>query len=1797
VTANSAAPTGLRATPGNAQISLSWTGSAGATSFNVYRGTSSGGESATPLANGITTTSYTDNSVSNGTTYYYEVAAVNSSGVSGMSNEASARPFSALQSSTVGDIDCGSLTSPFTILDTIDNIIPSGTIFGVDSGFTGGSATPAPQTITWPDDPGGHDIPLLTTERVGGSFSYSLPLPSGSYELGLYFADITGDSAGTNVFNVQINGTTVLQNFDIVARAGNYTGMEQFIPFLVNNPRNSTNTTITFTATSGQASVAAISISQYIAIPTEQRIANVGSNPTQLLDIPTPGWGEMGEPEDSMSSGGAGPSSAESVSVAAGISQFDSGPDLWAYDPAGPGVSYERMYRSSVAAAGYSSTGLPVGWTDNFDYAIVPQQPGMWGPLTLFYPDGGADTISPGTGLQNNGAQTTLSAPIGAPYTVTGITALSSGNQAFSAVGEWQDIQLTMADQSVWTFRPDPASQFEPYCTLYYLYSIENSLQQTIYINRSGDATVPFELDHITSITDTQLSTLLSFQYNPNTGVLQSVTDNNGRTVSYGYASATDPAGSFNELSTMSVIGNQTLAQWQYGYDTNTGYLQTAQTINPNYQTGTPTYVGYQDQYDTNGRVSSHTDANGNVRGYSYASGGTSIASATPTELANNSNDLAWTQNFGTLNLDTGDTNPSGTTSVVCGDTNNPLSPTQLIDRTRQFSANINYYSFGHINNATPPGGPTSSASYINPQTGQIDSSPGLIDLPNTVTVKNPSGGQIVPTVLTYTQSGLVATATWPQPNSTGASAFETATYTYDHLGNVTQIIEPGPNSTLALPGSYNSTYTTITYTYANPEALGEPFTVTVNGLNSDHTTRTSQSVSYRYDPLGDVTAVIDAIGIETDYQYNAAGQLTQVTEPSVPTGQVNNNQYVLYQPTITYNYGYTGGPLLSRVLSGNNLTEQVNYQYGPEGELKQVSSAATPSVTQSVTYGYDSLYRVTSLTDGNGNTTNYQYDPSGNLQYVIYPDLKKEQYTYDADGTLQTYTDPNGITRTYIRNPNGDQTQPIADPSEVWEVTYSNNVLDPIFYDWDGFERIKDIHSESSGQSTYTLDDLGEPIEDLEKIGSLPTTYSDITYNYNPDGSEATSTFGNYSYDGLGRLTAQQPRQFVNMVVNNSSSATSGTPDTFKYQYLANGWLSEADTFIGGPGQYLDGPYPDGVSHPQLQTTYAYDGRGELTVLANTMWQWNVPNQSANSPVVNTVLSTYGNPYLNLDEYNTNFVDRGLPPIMTHDAAGNRLQELAFINPLANDSSNNGYAQSFNDAFPPNLTGKIIYQHDRTYQYDGLNELHIDNSASSGQQETNSGQTLLVESHNYTGSYLYDPAGNPTTFRNTGSIPFNSNNQITQFGLAGFGYDFNGNTTNFGGAQATYDPEDRLTSIPYAYNGQTYNFGADYYASTGLRQSKTDANGTTYFVYDGDNLVEELDSSGNLVATNVYGPTGLMARYVSAHIPYTDGAYYSGSPSPAIGDLGNAVYYTYDPQGNVVQRLITPSLPFSGQGGVTYTGEFPFEMLPLDTMYFDAFGSKQWDIDLFSGQQEAYQDPFGYGAQWGYYTDQETGLVLMGHRYYAFGNGRFMTRDPIGYAGGLNLYGFVGNNPITGADPIGLSPNNGIFNWLPYLGLLGPQFMNGPGDIGKTLDVLGGGPMPSAIGGLKDLLGGLGGPTVGMMAIRGPKLWPFGPHNQTIQRRINEIQQEHPDWKHIGGGNLKELKIKTPNGLKSFRRPDISFELPDGSIYNEQVGKIDANGDPVPRELKALEDLEHRLGQRPTFTPYNTPKTPIVEP
>jgi RHS repeat-associated protein len=77
----------------------------------------------------------------------------------------------------------------------------------------------------------------------------------------------------------------------------------------------------------------------------------------------------------------------------------------------------------------------------------------------------------------------------------------------------------------------------------------------------------------------------------------------------------------------------------------------------------------------------------------------------------------------------------------------------------------------------------------------------------------------------------------------------------------------------------------------------------------------------------------------------------------------------------------------------------------------------------------------------------------------------------------------------------------------------------------------------------------------------------------------------------------------------------------------------------------------------------------------------------------------------------------------------------------------------------------------------------------------------------------------------------------------------------------------------------------------------------------------------------------------------------------------------------------------------------------------YDAFGNVVASFDVFKG-------PFGFAGNWGYQSDADSGLQLLGHRYYDPSTGRFLTRDPI--KDGRNWYAYCENNPLKGVDPEG---------------------------------------------------------------------------------------------------------------------------------------------------------------------------------
>jgi RHS repeat-associated protein len=270
----------------------------------------------------------------------------------------------------------------------------------------------------------------------------------------------------------------------------------------------------------------------------------------------------------------------------------------------------------------------------------------------------------------------------------------------------------------------------------------------------------------------------------------------------------------------------------------------------------------------------------------------------------------------------------------------------------------------------------------------------------------------------------------------------------------------------------------------------------------------------------------------------------------------------------------------------------------------------------------------------------------------------------------------------------------------------------------------------------------------------------------------------------------------------------------------------------------------------------------------------------------------------------------------------------------------------------------------DSSYGYDGLERLSLltDN--------------LHLTAADVTTTYAYNPASqlksevrSNDSYAFTGSVNVarsytaNGLNQYSAAGAATFGYDANGNLTSDGTTSYTYDAENRLLGtsagavLTYDPNGRLWQVSS---GST-----------TTQFLYDGDQLSAEYNGSGTLLRRYVHG---------------------TGVDDPLIW---------YEGSGLTARR----SLQVNRQGSIVSIADANGDRVAVDS--YDEYG--------IPGASNAGR--FQYtGQAW----LPELGMYYYKARIYSPTLGRFLQTDPIGYADQVNLYAYVGDDPVGRADSTG---------------------------------------------------------------------------------------------------------------------------------------------------------------------------------
>ena len=258
-----------------------------------------------------------------------------------------------------------------------------------------------------------------------------------------------------------------------------------------------------------------------------------------------------------------------------------------------------------------------------------------------------------------------------------------------------------------------------------------------------------------------------------------------------------------------------------------------------------------------------------------------------------------------------------------------------------------------------------------------------------------------------------------------------------------------------------------------------------------------------------------------------------------------------------------------------------------------------------------------------------------------------------------------------------------------------------------------------------------------------------------------------------------------------------------------------------------------------------------------------------------------------------------------------------------------------------------------------------------------------VTQGTNTTENYSYDPVGNRLSALGVASYTYNPSNELTITSTGTYGYDANGNETSktdsTGTTTYTWDFENHLKQVTLPNSGGTVTF---FYDPFGRRIQKAYTTGsnpptttTTNYLYDGDNEIEQVDQNGSIVSR--------VAQGQSIDEPL------------ALSVSGATDFYEQDGLGSVTSLSSS-----AGALANTYT--------------YDSFGK-------LTNSSGTITNPFQYTGR---ELDAETGLYYFRARYLDPTTGRFLSEDPMEFAGGdVNLYRYVYNNAGNYVDATGFFP------------------------------------------------------------------------------------------------------------------------------------------------------------------------------
>jgi RHS repeat-associated protein len=664
---------------------------------------------------------------------------------------------------------------------------------------------------------------------------------------------------------------------------------------------------------------------------------------------------------------------------------------------------------------------------------------------------------------------------------------------------------------------------------------------------------------------------------------------------------------------------------------------------------------------------------------------------------------------------------------------------------------------------------------------------------------------------------------------------------------------------------------------------------------------------------------------------------------------------------TLTYNFR-------GQVTSKSEAQWVTTYGYDAAGQLIKL----TRPDRSFLTFTYDAAHRLTGIADALGNRVAYTLDPASNrIREQVFSAsgalTRTRSYGYDSVNRVAQAIGALGQTTSYAYDPNGNLTQ-VTDPlgkatgADYDPLNRRIGTTDPAGgltdFSYDALSRLASVTDPRGLITSYAHDGL----DDLTSIASPDTGATAKTYDAAGNAVTSTDARGKtttYAYDALNRVARV--------------AFADGTAITYQYDQGAN-----------GKGHLT------AMTDASGTTTWAYDIHGRVT-----------SRQQGTGVFALTTGRTYD---ATTGQLTGMTYPSGSALVYSYDADG-RVSAISQRRPFspATDALLTQIAyQPFGPAASWRQGNGATYS--RTFDQDGrIARIGLP-----------SGGTIAL---------TYDAASRITAIAESGlpskSFGYDALNRLVAYTSGAtsqtYAYDANGNRTGFTVQQQpsapvaltyTYDKaSNRLLGIgggskesfTYDANGNTLSHnspGGDYTFTYDARNRRTRS-------YLGAIATSDVINGLGQRTAQIQGSTERFAYDEAGHLigSYTSNAF-NAAETVWLGDLPVAVLSPVQQPYNIApDHLSAPHQITNANGHVVW----------------------QWDHDPFGNGQPT--GSFEYNLRFpGQFYDRNARLHYNYFRDYDPNTGRYIESDPIGLAGGINTYGYVGQNPLGTSDPFGLA-------------------------------------------------------------------------------------------------------------------------------------------------------------------------------